>query len=87
MILKFTELFKKEKIMFEFQQVGKVLIFAGIFIVILGVLFLFGDKIPFLGKLPGDIYIKKKNFTFYFPIVTSLLLSLIISLIIYLFRK
>jgi hypothetical protein len=73
--------------MFDFHQVGKLFIFAGIFIVILGVLFLFGDKIPFLGKLPGDIYIKKKNFTFYFPIVTSLLLSLIISLIIYLFRK
>jgi hypothetical protein len=73
--------------MFEFQQIGRLLIFAGIFIVIIGVLFLFGDKIPFLGKLPGDIYIKKKNFTLYFPIATSLLLSLIISLIIYLFKK
>jgi hypothetical protein len=62
--------------MVEFQQTGKLLIFAGVFIAILGVLFLFGDKIPFLGKLPGDIYIKKKNFTLYFPIVTSLLLSL-----------
>ena len=78
---------QKEKIMVEFQQTGKLLIFAGVFIAILGVLFLFGDKIPFLGKLPGDIYIKKKNFTLYFPIVTSLLLSLIISLIKYLFRK
>ena len=78
---------QKKKIMVEFQQTGKLLIFAGVFIAILGVLFLFGDKIPFLGKLPGDIYIKKKNFTLYFPIVTSLLLSLIISLIIYLFRK
>jgi len=73
--------------MSEFHQIGKILIFAGIFIVVLGLLFFFGDKIPFLGKLPGDIYIKKKNFSFYFPIVTSLLLSLIISLIIYLFRK
>ncbi len=73
--------------MFEFQQIGKLLIFAGIFIVILGIIFFFGDKIPFIGKLPGDIYVKKKNFTFYFPIVTSLLLSLLISLIIYLFRK
>jgi hypothetical protein len=62
--------------MVEFQQTGKLLIFAGVFIAILGVLFLFGDKISFLGKLPGDIYIKKKNFTLYFPIVTSLLLSL-----------
>jgi hypothetical protein len=73
--------------MIEFQQIGRLLIFAGLFIIILGVLFFFGEKISFLGKLPGDIYIKKKNFTFYFPIVTSILLSLIISLIIYLFRK
>jgi hypothetical protein len=71
----------------EFHQIGKFLIYGGIFLVVLGVLFFFGDKIPFLGKLPGDIYIKKKNFTFYFPIVTSILLSLLISLIIYLFRK
>jgi hypothetical protein len=71
----------------EFQQIGKLLIFLGIFILILGVLFLFGDKIPFFGKLPGDIIIRKKNFTFYFPIVTSILLSLLISLIIYFFRK
>jgi len=71
----------------EFQQIGKLLIYAGIFVIVLGVLFLFGDKIPLIGKLPGDIYIKKKNFTFYFPIVTSILISLIISLIIYLFRK
>lgn len=71
----------------EFQQIGKLLIFAGIFIAILGVLFFFGDKIPFLGKLPGDIIVRKKNFTFYFPIVTSILLSLLISLIIYFFRK
>jgi hypothetical protein len=71
----------------EFQQIGKLLIFAGVFIIVLGLLFFFGDKIPFLGKLPGDIYIQKKNFTFYFPIVTSLLLSLVISLIIYLLKK
>ncbi len=73
--------------MMEFHQIGKILIFGGIFLLLLGVLFFFGDKIPFLGKLPGDIYIKRKNFTFYFPIVTSILLSLLISLIIYLFKK
>jgi hypothetical protein len=71
----------------ELQPFGKILIVVGIFIIIIGVLFLFGDKIPFLGKLPGDIIIKKKNFTFYFPIVTSILLSLVISFIIYLFKK
>jgi hypothetical protein len=71
----------------EFQQFGKLMIYAGIFLLVIGVLIFFGDKIPFLGKLPGDIYIKKKNLTFYFPIATSILLSLLISLIIYLFRK
>ena len=71
----------------EFHQFGKLMIYAGIFLVVLGVLFFLGDKIPFIGKLPGDIYIKKKIFTFYFPFVTSILLSLLISLIIYLFRK
>jgi hypothetical protein len=71
----------------EFQQFGKLMIFGGILIVLIGVLFLFGDKIPFLGKLPGDIHIKGKNFTFYFPIVTSIVLSIIISLILYFFRK
>ena len=71
----------------EFNQLGRILIFIGFFIVVFGVLFLLGDKIPWFGKLPGDIYIKKKNFTFYFPIVTSILISLILSLIFYFFRK
>jgi hypothetical protein len=71
----------------EFEQLGKILIFLGIVIVLVGVLFFLGDRIPFIGRLPGDIYIKKKNFTFYFPIVTSIIISLIISLIIYLFRR
>lgn len=71
----------------QFSQFGKLLILFGIIIVGLGLLLLFFDKIPLIGKLPGDIYIKKKNFTFYFPIVTSILLSIIISLILYLFKK
>ena len=71
----------------ELEQIVKILIFLGIIIILIGVLFFFGDKIPFIGKLPGDIYIKKKNFTLYFPIVSSIIISLIISLIIYLFRK
>jgi hypothetical protein len=71
----------------EFQQFGKLLIIGGIILVIAGILFFFADKIPFIGRLPGDIHIKNKNFTFYFPIVTSIILSIIISLIIYFFRK
>jgi Protein of unknown function (DUF2905) len=66
---------------------GKLLIFVGIFILVLGVVFLFGDKIPLVGRLPGDIIIRKKNFTFYFPIVTTIILSLIISLILYILKK
>jgi Protein of unknown function (DUF2905) len=71
----------------DFQQFGKLLIFAGIYIVVLGIVLLFGDKIPLIGKLPGDIIIKKKNFTLYIPIVTSLILSLLISLLLFLFRN
>ncbi len=69
------------------QPFGKILIIAGIVIFILGLLLTFSDKIPFLGKMPGDIIIKKENFTFYFPIITSIIISLILSLIFYLINK
>lgn len=71
----------------EFQSLGKFLIIGGILLIIVGVSLTLWDKIPFLGKLPGDIVIKGKSFTFYFPIITSIILSLILSLILYLFRK
>jgi len=71
----------------ELQSFGKIIIIAGIILVFLGLLISFWDKIPLLGKLPGDIFYKGKNFTFYFPIVTSILISLIISLILYFLRK
>jgi len=69
------------------QPIGKYLIFLGIIFIILGVIFYFFKGIPFFGKLPGDIFIEKKNFSFYFPIVTCILLSVIISIILYFFRK
>ncbi|MCK9424606.1 MAG: DUF2905 domain-containing protein [Ignavibacteriaceae bacterium] len=72
---------------FDVSQIGKMLILFGGIIVFVGILLLSFGKIPFLGKLPGDIIIQKKNFTFYFPIVTSILLSLLISLLLYLFKK
>lgn len=71
----------------ELNSLGKFLIIGGILLIAIGVALTFWDKIPFLGKLPGDIVIKGKNFTFYFPIVTSIILSLILSLILYLLRK
>ena len=70
-------------------SLGKSLVAIGIFIILIGVgLMLFSRlKIPFIGRLPGDILIQKKNFTFYFPLVTSLVASVILSLILYIISK
>ena len=66
---------------------GKALIFFGILLVVLGFIFSTGVKIPWLGQLPGDIYIRRENFTFYFPLTTCLLISLILTLVLYLLRR
>ena len=66
---------------------GKILILLGVFIIAIGVLLLIGDKIPWIGKLPGDIIIKKEKFTFYFPITTSVIISILLTLLFALFRK
>jgi hypothetical protein len=66
---------------------GKALIVVGLIITALGIIITFAGKVPWLGRLPGDIYIKKENFTFFFPLATSILLSVIISLILWLLRK
>lgn len=73
--------------MFGFGALGKTLILLGVFIILIGLLLLVGEKIPWIGRLPGDIIIRKKNFTFYFPIVTSILISIILTLLFTLFRK
>jgi hypothetical protein len=69
------------------MNLGKTLIVAGLVLVVLGIFFAFGGKIPFLGKLPGDIRIEKDNFSFYFPITTCILLSVLLSLLLWLFRR
>jgi hypothetical protein len=66
---------------------GKMLVFLGIFIILIGLLLMMGDKIPFVGRLPGDIIIRKEKFTFYFPLATCILISLILTLLFTLFRK
>ena len=65
-----------------FEGLGRVLIIVGIVIAVLGLFLAFGGRIPFLGKLPGDILIKTDGISFYFPIVTLLLLSIILTVII-----
>lgn len=66
---------------------GKTLILAGIALVLVGLVLSFAGSIPWLGRLPGDIHIKKDGFQFYFPIVTCILISLLLTAILYLFRK
>jgi hypothetical protein len=63
------------------EQFGKTLIMIGAATMVLGAILLISGKIPWIGRLPGDIIVQKKNFTFYFPIATSILLSLLITLI------
>ncbi len=69
-------------------EIGKNIIFIGIVIVIIGIVLTFSDKLPFsLGKLPGDIVYKKENTSFYFPITTSIIISIVLSFLLYLFGK
>jgi hypothetical protein len=68
-------------------SMGKMLIIVGIVLVVIGLAFTYGPKIPWLGKLPGDISIKKDNFSFYFPITTSIIISIILTILFSLFRK
>ncbi len=66
------------------MYLGKILVVFGVVMVVVGCVLMFFDKIPLLGKLPGDIHIKKDNTEFYFPVVTSLVLSLLLSGILWL---
>jgi hypothetical protein len=71
----------------DFQSLGKWLIGAGLFLAFVGVVFTFLPRIPLVGRLPGDIYIKKDNFSFYFPLTTCLILSIIVTLLLRLFKR
>jgi len=62
-------------------EIGKLIINLGIILIFVGVIILLLSKLPFVGKLPGDIYIKKEGFSFYAPLGTMLLISLVLSLI------
>ena len=70
-----------------FTLMGKMLILMGIFLILLGILVTLGLKIPWIGKLPGDIIIKKEQFSFYFPLTTCIIISIILTLLFYLLKK
>ena len=63
------------------QQIGRFFIILGLIISAIGALLLLSGKIPWIGRLPGDIIMQKKNFTFYFPLATSIIISIILTLL------
>ena len=76
------------KLYFMNPQTGKLIIIAGLVIVLAGLaVYFFHDKLSWFGRLPGDIRIDKENFKFYFPVVTMLLLSLLLTIIINLVKR
>ncbi|HSF67337.1 MAG TPA: DUF2905 domain-containing protein [Nitrospiraceae bacterium] len=77
--------------MAEWGSLGKIFIGVGLCVVLVGLLLLIADRVPgignllgWFGKLPGDISIRRDNYSFFFPLATSLLLSVVVSLILYL---
>jgi membrane protein implicated in regulation of membrane protease activity len=73
--------------MMPFNGLGKLLIVVGGILIIIGTIVVFAGKIPWLGRLPGDIYVERPNFTFFFPLTTSILVSVILSLVLYLLSR
>ncbi len=73
------------------SDLGKILLGFGLLMVILGVILLtagnFSGKVPWLGRLPGDIYLRREHWTFYFPVATSILISVILTIIFSLFGR
>jgi len=70
------------------QEAGKYIIYIGISIILVGVIvYFFGNKFSFFGKLPGDIRVEKENFSFYMPLTSMILLSIVISGVLWLIRK
>ena len=69
------------------SEIGRTVIFFGIALIVVGLILTAAPKVPFLGKLPGDIFVKKDGFTFYFPIATSILISIFLTILISLFLK
>jgi len=69
------------------QDFGRLLFIVGLVIALMGILITFAGKIPWIGRLPGDILIRRNNFTFYFPLATSILASILLTLIFWFLSK
>ena len=69
------------------MEIGKLFAIVGIILLVIGVVYMVMPNLSFPPKLPGDIFIKRGNFSFYFPIVTSILLSIILTILLNLFFR
>lgn len=73
--------------MFNFSHLGKLLIVIGLVVAGIGLILILAGKIPWLGRLPGDFFFRGKNVSFYFPLMTSLIVSVILSLILWFINR
>ena len=69
------------------QHIGKALIITGAVIALIGVVLVLSGRMPWIGRLPRDILVERKNFTFYFPLATSILISILLTLLFWLFGR
>ena len=68
-------------------DLGKALVLLGILLTVVGVLMLLASRVSWIGRLPGDVHVQRDNWSFYFPITTSIVISVVISLLLYLFGR
>ena len=69
------------------SEIGKLLIVFGVLIAVVGVVIVVAGRLPWIGRLPGDVYVQRGHFTFYFPLATSILVSLVLTLLFWLFGR
>jgi membrane protein implicated in regulation of membrane protease activity len=69
------------------NDIGKTLVILGLLIALAGLILVFVGRVPWSGRLPGDIYVQRGNWSFYFPIATSIVLSLVLTLLFWLFGR
>jgi len=73
--------------MFDFSGFGRILLVMGLVIAGIGLVLIFAGKIPWFGKLPGDFFRQGKNVSFYFPLMTCILVSIILTLILWFINR
>ncbi len=73
--------------MFDLPNLGKSLIVIGLILAVIGLVLTISDKIPWLGRLPGDFHYRGENFSFYFPLATSLIISVVLTLVLWFINR